>query len=57
VVLTMYSKNSGKAGAHSWVSACDSISALSYIVVQVYQHSYRQQFKVTHCNDVALGTL
>ncbi|KAJ7181894.1 hypothetical protein C8R46DRAFT_1313521 [Mycena filopes] len=41
-VITMYSKNGGKAGAHAWVPTCDTIGSLSYLVVQLYQHSYRQ---------------
>lgn len=53
----MYSKNGGKAGAHSWVSTCDTIGSLSYLLVQLYQHSYRRQFKFSNCNYAALGTL
>jgi hypothetical protein len=53
----MYSKNGGKAGAHAWVPTCDTIGALSYMVVQVYQHSYRRQFKLVNRNYAALGTL
>ncbi|KAJ7937869.1 hypothetical protein B0H13DRAFT_1588330, partial [Mycena leptocephala] len=56
-VVTMYSKNGGKAGAHSWVPTCDSIGSLSYTVVQLYQHSFRRQFKFTHRNYVILRTL
>jgi hypothetical protein len=53
----MYSKNGGKAGAHSWVPTCDTIGSLSYLVVQLYQHSYRRQFKFSNRNYAALGTL
>ncbi|KAK6992640.1 hypothetical protein R3P38DRAFT_3430332 [Favolaschia claudopus] len=56
-VVTMYSKNGGKAGAHSWVPTCESIGALSYILVQLYQHSYRRQFKFQDRNYRELGTL
>ncbi|KAJ7176665.1 hypothetical protein C8R46DRAFT_889360 [Mycena filopes] len=56
-VITMYSKNGGKAGAHAWVPTCDTIGSLSYLVVQLYQHSYRRQFKFTDRNYPALGTL
>ncbi|KAK7028426.1 hypothetical protein R3P38DRAFT_2525719, partial [Favolaschia claudopus] len=56
-VITMYSKNGGKAGSHSWVTVSDSIGSLSYLVVQLYQHSYRRQFKVTNRNYTAMGTL
>ncbi|KAJ7182103.1 hypothetical protein C8R46DRAFT_1210665 [Mycena filopes] len=57
LVITMYSKNGGKAGAHAWVPTCDTIGSLSYLVVQLYQHSYRRQFKFTDRNYPALGTL
>jgi hypothetical protein len=40
IVITMYSKNGGKAGAHSWVADTGNIEALSYIVVQLYKHSH-----------------
>ncbi|KAK7013894.1 hypothetical protein R3P38DRAFT_3322441 [Favolaschia claudopus] len=56
-VITMYSKNGGKAGSHSWVTVTDSIGSLSYLVVQLYQHSYRRQFKITNRNYTTLGTL
>ncbi|KAJ6471521.1 hypothetical protein C8R45DRAFT_1165330 [Mycena sanguinolenta] len=56
-VITMYSKNGGKAGAHSWAPTCDTIGALSYLLVQLYQHSYGRQFKYTNRNYAALGTL
>ncbi|KAJ6583240.1 hypothetical protein B0H10DRAFT_2323602, partial [Mycena sp. CBHHK59/15] len=47
----------GKPGAHSWTPTCESIGSLLYIVVQVYEHSFRRQFKITHQRDVALGTV
>ncbi|KAJ6601654.1 hypothetical protein B0H10DRAFT_1823662, partial [Mycena sp. CBHHK59/15] len=56
-VITMYSKSGGKAAAHAWTETCTSIGSLSYIAVQMYQHSYRRQFKMTHQRDAALGTL
>ncbi|KAJ7443169.1 hypothetical protein B0H11DRAFT_2092942 [Mycena galericulata] len=48
----MYSKNGGKAGAHSWVPTCDTIGSLSYLV-----HSYRRQFKFIDRNYAVLRTL
>ncbi|KAJ7310132.1 hypothetical protein DFH08DRAFT_974489 [Mycena albidolilacea] len=39
-VVTMYSKNGGKAGAHAWVPTCDTIGTLSYMVVQVLRISH-----------------
>ncbi|KAJ7445594.1 hypothetical protein FB451DRAFT_1055496 [Mycena latifolia] len=51
------SKNGGKAGPHSWVPTCDTIGSLSYLVVQLYQHSYRRQFRFSDHNYAVLGTL
>ncbi|KAJ6617205.1 hypothetical protein B0H10DRAFT_1797924, partial [Mycena sp. CBHHK59/15] len=56
-VITMYSKNGGKAGAHSFTQSCESIGALSYLFVQTYEHAYRRQFKSAHSRDSALGTV
>jgi hypothetical protein len=56
IVITMYSKNRGKAGAHSWVADTGNIRALSYIVVQLYKHSHHRQFKMVHCLHAGLGT-
>ncbi|KAJ7757929.1 hypothetical protein B0H16DRAFT_1822598 [Mycena metata] len=56
-VITLYSKNGGKAGAHSWVASSDTVGSLSYLLVQAYQHLYCRQFKFTHRNYAALGTL
>ncbi|KAJ7111863.1 hypothetical protein C8R44DRAFT_632580, partial [Mycena epipterygia] len=56
-VITMYSKNGGTAGAHAWVSDCENLGSLSYMVVQLYQHLYRRQFKCTDRNYAVLGTL
>jgi hypothetical protein len=52
----MYSKSGGIAGAHSEVPTCDSIGSLSYLVVQVYQHSFRRQFRLIHRGHETLGT-
>ncbi|KAJ7603936.1 hypothetical protein B0H17DRAFT_968528 [Mycena rosella] len=56
-MITMYSKNSGKAGAHSFTQGCQNIGALSYMFFQTYEHSYRRQFKNIRRRDSALGTL
>ncbi|KAJ6578795.1 hypothetical protein DFH09DRAFT_1361160 [Mycena vulgaris] len=56
-VITMYSKNGGKAGAHSLAHSCESIGALSYFFVQTYEHSYRRQFKNTRRADLPLGAI
>ncbi|KAJ7776539.1 hypothetical protein DFH07DRAFT_731901 [Mycena maculata] len=56
-VVTMYSKNGGKSGAHSWTPTCSTIGALSFLVVQVYELEHRRHFKVIpHCT-AALGTV
>jgi len=52
----MYSKNGRKAGAHSWVADTGNIGALSYIVMQLYQHSHCRQFKMVHHLHTGLGT-
>ncbi|KAJ7616682.1 hypothetical protein B0H17DRAFT_836598, partial [Mycena rosella] len=56
-VITMYSKNGGKAGAHSFMQGCQNIGALSYMFVQTYEHPYQRQFKNICRRDSALGTL
>ncbi|KAJ6464937.1 hypothetical protein C8R45DRAFT_756072, partial [Mycena sanguinolenta] len=57
LVITMYSRTGGKAGAHAWVPSCDNIGSLSYMIVQLYQYSYRHQFKISNRNYAILGTL
>ncbi|KAJ7686963.1 hypothetical protein B0H17DRAFT_1136628 [Mycena rosella] len=52
----MYSKNGGKAGAHSLAHRCENIGALSYMIVQTYEHSFSRQFKNTRRCDLALGS-
>ncbi|KAG8724339.1 hypothetical protein FRC09_019933 [Ceratobasidium sp. 395] len=37
-VLTMYSKGGGKAGKYSWVPNASSISGVSYLFVQLWEH-------------------
>ncbi|KAJ7178444.1 hypothetical protein C8R43DRAFT_1117832 [Mycena crocata] len=56
-VISMYSKNGGKAGTHSWVPTCETIGGLSFILVQVYEHEYRKRFKIIHDRHSALGTV
>ncbi|KAJ7433410.1 hypothetical protein FB451DRAFT_1064410 [Mycena latifolia] len=57
LVVTMYSKNGGKAGAHAWSSTSESIGALSFIVVQVFEHEFRRHFKIIPHSAASLGTL
>ncbi|KAJ7703686.1 hypothetical protein B0H17DRAFT_1127294 [Mycena rosella] len=56
-VITMYSKSGGKAGAHSIAHRSESISALSYLFGQTYEHGFRRQFKNTRRSDLALGAI
>ncbi|KAJ7491418.1 hypothetical protein B0H11DRAFT_1859387 [Mycena galericulata] len=56
-VVTMYYKNGGKAGAHSWTATCESIGALSFVVVQVYEHEFRRHFKIIPHSTALLGTV
>ncbi|KAJ7843406.1 hypothetical protein B0H14DRAFT_2359048, partial [Mycena olivaceomarginata] len=56
-VITMYSKNGGKAGTHSWVATTNSIGSLSFIVAQVYEHEFRSHFRTIHQADALLGTI
>ncbi|KAJ6506818.1 hypothetical protein C8R45DRAFT_1069768 [Mycena sanguinolenta] len=43
--------------AHALVPSYDTIGSLSCMIVQLYQHAYRRQFKLTNRNYAALGTL
>ncbi|KAJ3851252.1 hypothetical protein EV368DRAFT_74705 [Lentinula lateritia] len=45
--LTMYSKGGGKHGKHAAISTSTSITSLSYIAVQLYEHSHSGQFRQT----------
>ncbi|KAF8599865.1 hypothetical protein BDV93DRAFT_426763, partial [Ceratobasidium sp. AG-I] len=51
VVLTMYSKGAGKGTNHAWVESATSISSLSYVLVQLWEHwgdgEYRSMVKST----------
>lgn len=35
----------------------DNIGQISYVVAQLYEHSHRRQFKITHQAYAALGTV
>lgn len=43
----MYSKGGGKNGKYGWVPKVDSITAASYIPVQVYEHTIGRKFCAT----------
>ena len=53
----MYSKNGGKAEAHSPNQRCESMGSLSYIFVQTCEHSFRRHFKNTRRCDLSLGAI
>ena len=45
----MYSKNGGKAGAHTAVTTAESIGSLSYICAQIFEYSGRRKiFHTVH---------
>lgn len=52
-VLALYEKSGGKGGKHAWTSKATSIGALSYIVVQCYEHIQSRQspyrFRLMEC--------
>ncbi|KAH9007669.1 hypothetical protein EDB84DRAFT_1281451, partial [Lactarius hengduanensis] len=48
-VLTMYEKSGAKNAKHLWTSSTTSIGALSYLVVQCYQHIRQRQFRTVEC--------
>jgi hypothetical protein len=48
-VLTMYEKSGTKGAKHSWTSSVTSIGAISYLVVQCYQHTRQRQFQALEC--------
>ncbi|KAJ7104718.1 hypothetical protein C8R44DRAFT_807750 [Mycena epipterygia] len=56
-VMTMYSKNGGKAGTHAWTPTCDSIGALAFMVVRVFELEFRRRFKIIPKHASALGTV
>ncbi|KAH7904198.1 hypothetical protein BJ138DRAFT_1240158 [Hygrophoropsis aurantiaca] len=44
-VITLYTKGAGKNGKHSAVLQVDTITAISYVGVQLFQQLFRQQFR------------
>ncbi|RDX45703.1 hypothetical protein OH76DRAFT_1486179 [Lentinus brumalis] len=43
-VISVYSKGGGKHGRNGWVAVIESVSAASYIAIQVYDHTFGRQF-------------
>ena len=52
-VLSIYAKSGGKNGRHGWVPHIASISSASNISVQLFQHMFRNQFRITHSPDAS----
>lgn len=48
-VLTMYSKTASKHGKHAWVSKATSVTSVSYLPMQIFEHMHNQQFCTVHC--------
>ncbi|KAH9855569.1 hypothetical protein C2E23DRAFT_813848 [Lenzites betulinus] len=46
--LAFYSRSGGKAGAHAWQASSRNIGLVSYIVVQVYEHTVARRFRAIH---------
>lgn len=55
-VVAMYSKGGGKHGKHGSVTQADNICALSYLGVQVFQHSPGNIFRAVTDSTVLLRT-
>ncbi|KAJ6579400.1 hypothetical protein B0H10DRAFT_1958754 [Mycena sp. CBHHK59/15] len=53
----MYNKNGGKAGTHAWTPTSESIRALSFVVVRVFELEFRRRFKVIPKHASVLGTV
>ena len=45
LVLAIYSKTGGKNGKHSSITESSNISAVSYLVLPVFEHMLGQQFR------------
>lgn len=53
LVLALYAKGGGKAGAHAWQSNSNSIGAISYLAMQVYEFT-NGHFRAVHVRNRAL---
>ncbi|KAI0309338.1 hypothetical protein OF83DRAFT_1179744 [Amylostereum chailletii] len=54
-VLFVYSQGGGKNATHAWRPEVLSIGAVSYIAMQVYEHSYGLTFRAVHGRMLSLG--
>lgn len=53
LVLALYAKGGGKAGTHAWQSNSNSIGAISYLAMQVYEFT-NGHFRAVHTRNRAL---
>ena len=44
--ISSYSKSAGKGSKHAWVESADNIGKVSYLGLQVFQHSRRRLFNI-----------
>ena len=51
----MYSRGGGKNGKNEWVSTTSSITALSKVVVQIFEHSHGRQFSSKQTTTAVLN--
>ncbi|KAI0669608.1 hypothetical protein C8Q78DRAFT_977184 [Trametes maxima] len=56
-VLALYTRSGGRVGFHSSQQSVKSIGLLSYVVVQVFEHSYLRKFRAIHEDLFALQTV
>ena len=52
-VLSIYAKSGGKNGKHGWVPQIASITSASNLSVQLFQHMFRNQFRITYSPDTS----
>ncbi|KAJ7203238.1 hypothetical protein GGX14DRAFT_570120 [Mycena pura] len=53
-ILSMYAKGGGKAGAHAFIPQADSISPISFVLAQTYEHAGGRTFRRVHAGAAAM---
>ncbi|KAI0318142.1 hypothetical protein OF83DRAFT_1083107 [Amylostereum chailletii] len=56
-VLSAYSQGGGKSATHAWWRESRNIGSLSYISLQLFEHSYRLTFRGVHGKKAALQVM
>ena len=51
----MYSKGGGKAGAHAYIQAADTIGSISFVLAQTYEHAKGRTFRRIHSATAMVG--